>query len=167
MAGFMRVSAVLVVAWILVVQVRGCLMTDEEHLRGLIAEATDGWNSGSASATVEPLADDFVLAPFRQGKPWLRGILFNIFMYNRDPETQDFIWEATVDWDSVELKFVDPEQTHAQIRGTVALVRSDGRTDGNYNGAFGVEAKKRDGDWEIVAAGLQGLGNYRGRTRAK
>ena len=108
-----------------------------------------------------------MLAPFRQGKPWLRGILQNIFMYNRDPKTHDFIWEATIDWDTVDLKFVDAEHTHAQIRGQVSLLRSDGRSEGNYDGAFGVEARKREGDWEIVAAGLQGLGNFRGRARTK
>ena len=163
MAGFLRIAVAIVIAWVLVVQVRGCLMTDEDHVRALIAHAEDGWNSASARETVEPLSDDFVLVPFRQGKSWLRGILFNIYENNRNPKTHEFLWDANVDWETIELRFVDPEQTRAQVRGMISLQRNDGRTEGNYTGLFGVEARKHEGEWEIVSLGLQGLGTSRGR----
>ena len=165
MHGFWRILAVIIVAWIVVVQVREWTMTDEDRLRGLIAEAEAGWNSASAGRTCEPLADDFVLYPFGGNREWLQSILFNIYTNNRHPQTRDFAWEVEVDWDSVELRIVDPsaEIPLAQVSGLLSLTRTDGRTDGNYRGRFGVEALKREGDWAIVRATMQGLGNHRRR----
>ena len=163
--GFWRILAVIIVAWIAVVQVREWTMTDEDRLRGLIAEAEAGWNDGSAGRTVEPLADDFVLYPFGGNRDWLQSILFNIYTNNRHPKTHEFAWEVDVDWESVELQIVDPEAETplAQVSGLLSLTRTDGRTDGNYQGRFGVEALKREGDWRIVRATMQGLGSHRRR----
>jgi hypothetical protein len=163
MGGWFRITGMLVVAVFLVTQVRACLRSDEDLIIGLIADAEDGWNDARASDTVAPLADDFVLVPFHQGKPWLQEILFIIYRHNRDPKSGEFLYHAVVDWQSVKLEFVDPE--YAQVRGGLKIERTDGREDWDYDGAFGIEARKRDGEWQIVSAGLKGLGQHRARGR--
>jgi hypothetical protein len=160
-----KASAVLAIALVLFFQLRAGLRSDEDRVLGLIAEAAEGWNDASSGDTVAPLAEDFRLYPLNQGKDWLRGILFNIYMHNRDPGTQAFQYRAEVDWENVHLRFVDPE--HAQVSGRLRIERTDGHEGWNYDGVFGIEAFRRDGEWKIVAAALQGLDHHRSRTRKK
>ncbi len=167
MGGWLRISGAVIVVVILITLVRSALMTDEDRILALVADAEDGWNDASAGQTVSVLADDFVLVPFHQGKSWLRTILWNIYQHNRDPKSKRFLFRATVDWDSIQLVFVNSERTYAQVRGKVNVDRTDGRDDWDYDGGFGFEARKRAGRWCIVSAGLQGLGEHRSRQRQK
>lgn len=157
MAKGLRIAGVLAAALVLVLMLRSWLRTDEERVRGLIADAESGWNDASARRTVAPLAEDFVLIPPRLNKPTLRSYLFNIYQYNRDRKTGEFLYRAAVDWEKVKVEFVDAERTHAQVSGRLTIVRTDGSDEWDYDGAFGIVAKKRDGEWRIVSAALEGL----------
>lgn len=160
MRDLLRIAAVIVVVLVGITQVRSCLMTDADRVIALIEDCQEGWNDASAGRTVAPLGDDFTLHPYNQGKPWLRGVLFQIFRSDRDPETREFNWTAEIEWDSLELEFVDEDATHAQVRGQVTLTH---RVKGPTTGGFGVVARKSDGEWRIVAAAFQGLGTAGGR----
>lgn len=157
MARTLRIALGVFAAALLLAALRSCTLSDEDRVRALVADAETGWNRASASRTVAPLAEDFLLVQLRQDKEWLQGTLRLIYRQNRDPRTREFLFHAAVDWGTVEVEFVDPERTHARVRGRLRVLRTDRPEDFDYRGAFGVVARKREGDWRIVSAALEGL----------
>lgn len=153
----LRLAVAVAAATLLGVFLRELTLSDEDRVRGLVAEAESGWNDASAGRTVAPLADDFRLIQLRQDKSWIRSTLLLIYQQNRDPLSREFLFRAEVDWETVEIEFADAERTHARVRGRLHVVRTDDVAKFDYRGAFGAIARKRDGEWQLVSAVIEGL----------